>query len=165
MNSARRALFGLVGLGMAVALSSCAVGPDFETPAPPPAELFTRKPTASPGNGQRFHEGVEVSDLWWMEFRSPRLNDLIDDALQRNTTIEAAVAAMAVAHYNAEAGVGALFPLVGLASNSSYNLYSGNAANSTVTQTPFSYYNKQVQISYTLDECKNYFAACAYDTL
>jgi len=150
---------------MAVALSSCAVGPDFETPAPPPAELFTRKPTASPGNGQRFHEGVEVSDLWWMEFRSPRLNDLIDDALQRNTTIEAAVAAMAVAHYNAEAGVGALFPLVGLASNSSYNLYSGNAANSTVTQTPFSYYNKQVQISYTLDECKNYFAACAYDTL
>ena len=151
MNSARPALFGLLGLGMAVALSSCAVGPDFETPAPPPAERFTREPTASPGNGQRFHEGVEVSDRWWMEFRSPRLNDLIDDALQRNTTIEAAVAAMAVAHYNAEAGVGALFPLVGLASNSSYNLYSGNATNSTVTQTPFSYYNKQVQISYTLD--------------
>ena len=151
MNSARPALFGLLGLGMAVALSSCAVGPDFETPAPPPAERFTREPTASPGDGQRFHEGVEVSERWWREFRSPRLNDLIDDALQRNTTIEAAVAAMAVAHYNAEAGVGALFPLVGLASNSSYNLYSGNATNSTVTQTPFSYYNKQVQISYTLD--------------
>ncbi|HTO79121.1 MAG TPA: efflux transporter outer membrane subunit, partial [Methylocystis sp.] len=98
-----------------------------------------------------FHEGVEVSDRWWMEFRSPRLNSLIEDALQRNATIEAAQAAMGVAHYNAEAGVGALFPLVGLGSNSSYNLYSADATNSTVTQAPFSYYTKQVQISYTLD--------------
>ena len=151
MNSARSFPSRFLGLGMAVALSSCAVGPDFETPAPPPAERFTREPTASPGNGQRFHEGVEVSDRWWMEFRSPRLNDLIDDALQRNATIEAAEAAMGVAHFNAEAGVGALFPLVGLTSYSSYNLYSADATNSTVTQAPFSYYNKQVQISYTLD--------------
>jgi len=139
------------GLAITLALSSCAVGPDFEAPAPPPVERFTSEPTASPGNGQRFHEGVEVSDRWWMEFRSPRLNGLIEDTLQRNTTIEAAQAAMGVAHYNAEAGVGALFPLVGLTSNSSYNLYSSDATNSTVTQTPFSYYNKQVQISYTLD--------------
>jgi len=151
VSSARLGLSALLGLGMAIALSSCAVGPDFETPAPPPAERFTREPTASPGDGQRFHEGVEASDRWWEAFRSPRLNGLIEDALQRNPTIEAAVAAMGVAHYNAEAGVGALFPLVGLASNSSYNLYSADATNSTVTQAPFSYYNKSVQISYTLD--------------
>jgi len=151
VSSARPVTFGLLGLEMALALSSCSMGPDFETPTSPPAERFTREPTASPGKGQRFHEGVEVSDRWWEEFRSPRLNGLIEEALQRNPTIEAAVAAMGVAHYNAEAGVGALFPLVGLTSNSSYNLYSGNATNSTVTQTPFSYYNKQVQISYTLD--------------
>ncbi|MFY9655336.1 MAG: efflux transporter outer membrane subunit, partial [Methylocystis sp.] len=151
MSSARPALFGVLALGVAMALSSCAVGPDFETPAPPQAERFTQEPTASPGNGQRFRAGVEVSDRWWMEFRSPRLDGLIEDALARNATIEAATAAMGVAHYNAEAGVGALFPLVGLASNSSYNLYSGDATNSTVTQAPFSYYNKQVQISYTLD--------------
>ena len=136
---------------MAVALASCAVGPDFETPAPPQAERFTREPTASPGNGQRFRAGADVSERWWQELRSARLNGLIEEALQRNATIETAVAAMGVAHYNAEAGVGALFPLVGLASNSSYNLYSADATSSTVTQAPFSYYNKQVQISYTLD--------------
>jgi NodT family efflux transporter outer membrane factor (OMF) lipoprotein len=136
---------------MALALSSCAVGPDFETPAPPPVKRFTREPTASPGNGQRFREDAEVSDRWWEAFRSRRLNDLIEESLQRNATIEAAEAAMGVAHYNAEAGVGVLFPLVGLTSNPSYNLYSSNATNSTVTQKPFSYYTKQVQISYTLD--------------
>ena len=81
-----------------------------------------------------------------------RCNGLIDEALQRNATIESAVAAMGVAHYNAEAGVGALVPLVGLVSNSSYNLYSADATNSTVTQAPFSYYNKSVQIkANTLD--------------
>jgi len=151
VSSPRRALSRFLGFGVAFALSSCAVGPDFETPAPPAVERFTKEPTASPGNGQRFREGAEVSDRWWEEFRSPRLNGLIEEALQRNATIEAAVAAMGVAHYNAEAGVGALFPLVALTSNPTYNLYSGNATNSTVTQTPFSLYTKQVQITYTLD--------------
>ena len=151
MSSTRPPLLRVLALGMVLALSSCAVGPDFETPAPPSAERFTREPTASPGDGQRFHAGAEVSQRWWTSFRSPRLNGLIEEALQRNATIETAVAAMGVAHYNAEAGVGALVPLVGLVSNSSYNLYSGDATNSTVTQAPFSYYNKSVQISYTLD--------------
>ena len=135
----------------ALMLAGCAVGPNFETPAPPSVERFTKERTASPGNGQRFREDAEVSDRWWEEFRAPRLNGLIADALRRNPTIEAAEAAMGVAHYNAEAGVGALFPLVGLTSNSSYNLYSADATNSTVTQAPFSFYTKQVQISYTVD--------------
>jgi len=151
VSSARLPLLPFLALGMALALSSCAVGPDFETPAPPPAERFTREPTASPGNGQRFQTGGEVSDQWWTAFRSPRLDALVEDALAHNATIAAAVAAMGVAHYNAEAGVGPLFPLVGLSSNPTYSLYSGNATNSTVTQAPFSLYTKQVQISYTLD--------------
>lgn len=151
MSSARAVLFGWPGLVMAVVLASCAVGPDFETPTPPQDERFTKERTASPGNGQRFREGGEVSDRWWMEFRSPPLNGLIEDALQRNTTVEAAAAAMGVANYNAKASVGALFPQVVLNSYSSYNLYSADATNSTVTQAPFSYYNKSVQINYALD--------------
>lgn len=151
MSSVRPPCLAFIVLGVAIALSSCAVGPEFETPPRPPDERFTREPTASPGNGQRFHAGVEVSDRWWMEFRSRHLNALIEEALQRNATIETAVAAMGVAHYNAEASLGALVPVVGLASNSSYSLYSADATNSTVTQAPFSYYSKQVQISYTLD--------------
>jgi len=151
VNQDRRASAAIpLVFASALALSSCAVGPSFEPPAPPQDERFTREPTASP-LGQRFHAGVEVSDRWWLDFHSPRLNRLIEEALQRNPTIEAAVAAMGVAHYNAEAGVGALFPLVSLTSASSYNLYSTDAPNSTVTQAPFSYYSKGAQISYTLD--------------
>ena len=66
-------------------------------------------------------------------------------------TLEAADAAIRVAQSNAFASSGAFFPQVSLASNSSYNLVSGDATNSTVLQTPFSFFTKQVQISYTLD--------------
>ena len=151
VSSARVALFGWLGLGMAVGLSSCAVGPDFETPAPPQDERFTKERSASPGNGQRFREGAEVSCRWWMEFRSPRLNGLIEEALQRNTTIESAMAAMAL-----------LITTQRRASALSSPRSCSIPIRATISirrmrptppsrKRPSRYYNKSVQISYALD--------------
>ena len=47
VSSARQPLLCVLALGTALALSSCAVGPDFETPAPPPAERFTKEPCST----------------------------------------------------------------------------------------------------------------------
>jgi len=141
----------LIALGLSLSLASCAVGPDFVSPAPPDVERFTPEPTASRGGGQLFREGAEVSARWWQAFGSKSLDDLVEEALGRNPTLEAADAAVRVAQSNAFAGSGAFFPQVSLGSNSSYNLVSGDATNSTVLQTPYSYFTKQVQISYTLD--------------
>ncbi|HMK89465.1 MAG TPA: efflux transporter outer membrane subunit [Methylocystis sp.] len=138
-------------MSLSCALASCAVGPDFIAPAPPDVERFTAGPTASPGGGQRFREGAEIPARWWEAFGSQRLDDLVDEALARSPTLEAADAAIRATQFNAFAGSGAFFPQVSLGSNSSYNLSSGDATNSTVLQTPFSFFTKQVQISYTLD--------------
>ncbi|MGA8171864.1 MAG: efflux transporter outer membrane subunit [Methylocystis sp.] len=149
MTSRRRA--SCFAAMLAAALSACAVGPDFETPAPPDVERFTPEKTASPGNGQRFVEGAGVPARWWTAFGSFRLDALIEEALARNPTLEAADAAIRVAQFNADAATGAFLPQVVLNSNSSYQLYSGDATSSTVTQSAYSFFTKQVQISYAPD--------------
>ena len=150
-DAARAIVASLLIFASALMLASCAVGPNFETPAPPSVERFTPEKTADPGNGQRFHEGAEVPARWWTSFRSKRLDDLMDEAIAHNPSLEAAEAAIRVAEFNARAATGAWFPQIALNSNPTYNLDSGEATNSTLTQTPFSYFTKQVQISYTAD--------------
>jgi NodT family efflux transporter outer membrane factor (OMF) lipoprotein len=140
-----------VCLGLAAPLASCAVGPDFVAPSPPPAERFTPEKTAAPREGQRFREGAEVSPRWWEAFHSPELDGLVAEALERSPTLEAADAALRVAEFNAFAGSGAFFPQVTLGSNSSYLLSSGYSTTTTVTQAAYSFFTKQVQIGYTLD--------------
>ena len=71
--------------------------------------------------------------------------------MARSPTLEAADAAIRAAQFNAFAGSGAFFPQVSLSSNSSYSISSGDSTTSTVTQTAFSFFTKQVQINYTLD--------------
>ena len=151
MTNPRRQYSRVIGIGLAALLASCAVGPNFVAPPPPEVERFTPEKTASPGGGQRFREGAEVSVRWWEAFHSHGLDDLVDEALARSPTLEAADAAIRVAQFNAFAGSGAFFPQLSLGSNSSYNLASGDATNSTVVQTPYSFFTKQVQINYTLD--------------
>jgi len=132
-------------------LAGCAVGPDFETPVAPAVERFTAEKTASPGNGQRFREGSDVPSRWWTAFRSKRLNDVIAAALANNPTLDAAEAAIRIARYNADAAKGALLPQVNLNSNSNYTLASGDSTATTVTQQAYSFFTKQVQISYAPD--------------
>ncbi|MGA8171493.1 MAG: efflux transporter outer membrane subunit [Methylocystis sp.] len=152
MTSLRRQFSRVIGLGFALALASCAVGPDFLAPAPPGVARFTPEPTTSPGGGQRFRDGAEISPRWWEAFRSKSLDDLVEEALARNPTLEAADAAIRVAQFNAFAGSGAFFPQVTLGSNSSYNLSSGETtATQTFAQIPYGFFTKQVQINYTLD--------------
>jgi len=142
----------LPGVPLAALLcAGCAVGPDFATPAPPPVDRYTPERTASPGNGQRFREGAEPSARWWTSFGSSRLDDLIDEAMEASPTLDAAEAAIRAANFNSLAAAGAWFPQVGLNSNSSYNLASDEATNSTLVSTPFGFFTKQVQINYTLD--------------
>ncbi len=132
-------------------LSSCAVGPDFQPPETPEVESYTPERTASPGGGQRFRDGASVLPRWWTAFGSKQLDQLIQEALDRNPTLEAADAAIRVAQYNAEAATGAFLPQVTLNSNSSYNYSSGDSTTTTVTQTGYSFFSKQVQISYAPD--------------
>ena len=109
---------GLVLLALAV--SGCAVGPNFSPAAAPDITGFVRGKLASPDPGkgpptvagQRFLSGEDVSVRWWTAFKSQPLNDLVRDAVNHNPNLQAAEAAIKVAHYNALAQRGLFFPQV-----------------------------------------------------
>lgn len=114
-----------IGAGLAIALAGCAVGPDFRRPTAPQATRYTSEAlpdaTASApvhgGEAQRWVASMDIPGQWWTLFRSPSLNELIEDALQRNADVEAAHAALEAAWENVYAQRGAYFPQV----DGSYN--------------------------------------------
>jgi NodT family efflux transporter outer membrane factor (OMF) lipoprotein len=103
------------------ALCSCAVGPDFKTPAPPPTSGFvppgalpqvTSETPVSGGESQRFVAGLDIAGQWWTLFQSPQLNALIERGLANSPTLEAAQASLRQANETVAAQRGAYFPAV-----------------------------------------------------
>jgi NodT family efflux transporter outer membrane factor (OMF) lipoprotein len=98
--------------------ADCAVGPDFQKPAPPDVAAYTPQPlsttVAAPnvtgGEAQRFVAGGEISGDWWTLFHSQPLNALIDEALKNNHDLKAAQAAIRVAREHVFAQQGAYYP-------------------------------------------------------
>jgi NodT family efflux transporter outer membrane factor (OMF) lipoprotein len=147
---------------LAFVLASCAVGPDFKTPAAPAHAGFTPAGSAPPsatasapvagGEAQHFVDGLDIPGQWWTLFQSPDLNALIERALKQNPTLESAQAALREADENVAAQRGALFPSVS-------GTYEAQRDRATLAQfgLPGSggyYYtlnNAQVNVSYTLD--------------
>ncbi|MBV9361741.1 MAG: efflux transporter outer membrane subunit [Betaproteobacteria bacterium] len=101
-------------------LAGCAVGPDFQKPAPPPVDRYTPEPLAAEsvaaettgGAMQRFVTGMDIPAQWWTLFGSPALNSLVEQALKNNPNIQSAQAALRVAEENYLAQRGAYFPSV-----------------------------------------------------
>jgi NodT family efflux transporter outer membrane factor (OMF) lipoprotein len=152
-------------LTAALLASSCAVGPDFQRPAPPDVERYTAELLAShtasapvaDGQAQRFDSGKDVSGQWWRMFRSRLLNDLVDESLRHNPSLDAAKAALRVAQEMTYAQYGAYFPLI----QANYIptrqqvpttvLSSPLAAPATSPNTVFNLQTAQVLVSYTFD--------------
>src|SRR5215831_17800475 len=110
----------VVGLTAAAFLAGCAVGPDFERPAPPDTARYTREPlgaaTASApvpgGQAQKFIQDMDIPSQWWAVFHSRELSALIERSIKANPNLEAAIAALRVAEENTRAQEGKFFPLV-----------------------------------------------------
>ena len=99
----------------AAALSACAAGPNFHSPAPPATDHYTRAPTAdtvaSPGPGgdaQSFSAEHDLPADWWTLFHSQALDELIRQALADSPTVQAAKATLQTAAENYKAQRGAL---------------------------------------------------------
>ena len=126
--------------------SGCAVGPDFEKPAPPDVTAYTPQPlsatVAAPniagGEAQRFVAGGEISGDWWTLFHSQSLNELIDEALKNNHDLKAAQAAMKAAREHVFAQQGAYYPSVSAKLCGQPPEAVGNRSRRRRTTTPFS---------------------------
>jgi len=92
-----------------LALTGCAVGPDFKSPDKPQPEWHTTLP----------HGGkLESLDKWWQQLNDPLLSELIVDTEKNNPTVDMALAKMNEERANAIIGGAALYPALSLTAGS-----------------------------------------------
>ncbi len=155
----RRAL----AVAMAVALTGCAVGPDFKSPAPPrvadAAQPYTATPmpaatASSPGRGgeaQSLVAGQDVPALWWQVFQSPALDALIRSALEHSPSLASAQAALRQAQelYAADVGSKQLPAVTGQAGATRQR--ASQASSNVPGGITYNLFNASVGVSYSID--------------
>ncbi|MGR8952711.1 MAG: efflux transporter outer membrane subunit [Gammaproteobacteria bacterium] len=77
----------LLGLALAsmIALTGCAVGPDYQTPVTPTPSAFSNARHSE-------YSGQEAQSRWWTLFNDAELNALVDAALQHNYDLKIGLA-------------------------------------------------------------------------
>ncbi|MFK2904924.1 efflux transporter outer membrane subunit [Dyella ginsengisoli] len=105
----------------ALLLSACMVGPDFSRPAAPASRHYDlqaeRALTAPgvPGSAQRIDADRAPTDDWWTVLGSPKLDQLMRQAVAGNLDLDAADATIAQANEAVAAAGGALLPQLDIA--------------------------------------------------
>src|SRR5690606_39201895 len=123
-------------LAALLAVSGCAVGPEFEQPAAPAAERYSaaatpaatagddpppaprlhaglairdmrQPPYLPPALARRLHAGMDIPAQWWTLFRSPELDRMVREALAHSPTLEQARARLLQAQEEFRAESGA----------------------------------------------------------
>jgi NodT family efflux transporter outer membrane factor (OMF) lipoprotein len=152
-----------VALFAALALSGCAVGPNFREPAPPSVDRYT--PAVMPestvsaatpgGDAQRFLAGHDVPQRWWTTFGNDELDRRVETAFAHSPTIASAQAALRQAEENARAAGGSLFPSLDASAGAARQKQSGaqfaGLGGGAVASKPFTVYNAGVSVSYLFD--------------
>jgi NodT family efflux transporter outer membrane factor (OMF) lipoprotein len=153
----------LRGLAVATSLlaAGCAVGPDFDKPAPPPVEGYTPEPLkadmvadeTADGPTQTLSKDLDIPGAWWELFHSEALNALVTRALARNQDLAAAQAALVQARENVYAQEGNFFPSVSASFQPSRNkTATGSLSPASASGNPYySLYTAQLSVSYNPD--------------
>jgi NodT family efflux transporter outer membrane factor (OMF) lipoprotein len=153
----------LAPLACALALTACAVGPNFKRPAAPADASYGAAPmqgetaaSAGPGgNAQRFVADLNIPADWWTLFKSPALNQLVEQSLKENPNATAAQAALKEANELYAAQRATLFPNLqgGFSAQRAKNAI-GTISNPTSLPQENPYYNlftAQLSITYLPD--------------
>jgi NodT family efflux transporter outer membrane factor (OMF) lipoprotein len=159
-------LHAVLGLSLSLAISGCAVGPNYQQPTAPTVGGYTPEPlpngtVAANGVSQRFVSGADISGAWWRVFHSSELTRLIDAGLAHNPTLAASQQTLIEAEENVRAEEGSLFPSLSggfqaertkISSAEIASSGEGGTASSTAfTIPPFTLYNASVSVSYSPD--------------
>ena len=123
---------------LAACISSCAVGPDFQRPAAPPAAGYSPAPLPQASSSAAVHggevqhllQGRDLQFQWWELFQSPALSALVGQAFRANPTIPAAQAAVRQAQELVYAQRGFFFPAIDAVYQPERHKVSGNTENS-----------------------------------
>jgi len=133
MSAARQVprFFALFAL---LALSACAVGPDFKTPDAPTATAYspsavtieTHLDGAHTSGSQVLVAGRDIPAEWWTVFQSSALDSLIKRAFKANPSVAAAEAALKQSQELVYAQEGAFFPTATLGYTPTRQKLAGN---------------------------------------
>lgn len=141
-------------------LTGCAVGPDFERPAAPDVSHYTTAPlseqtasaSGSLGNAQHFSQGASVRAQWWRSLGSPKLDALVEQALQASPTLAKAKATLRQAQEIHSARSGAtLYPQVDAGLGARRQRTNPSAQGQSGEAREFSLYNASIDVHYQLD--------------
>ncbi|MDE2440620.1 MAG: efflux transporter outer membrane subunit [Betaproteobacteria bacterium] len=189
LGRVRQSLSLIVTTLAAAAATGCAVGPDFQRPAVPAAEAYTREQltaTASAslhgGEAQHFATGIEVDRRWWTAFGSRPLDALVEQAFTQNPSLASAQAALRQARENTAAQFGSYFPTVqagyararqkdsanlGAVLSSGEPLYTLHTSQVTVSYVPdvFGLNRRAVESLRAQEEALRFQVDAAYQTL
>ncbi|WP_339547421.1 efflux transporter outer membrane subunit [Pseudomonas sp. RA_35y_Pfl2_P32] len=72
---------------LVLALSACAVGPDYQTPTTEVANITAATDGAQ---GQKNFDRARFEGIWWQQFEDPILNQLVNTSLQGNRELRVA---------------------------------------------------------------------------
>lgn len=159
MNRKKMARYALIGVH-AILLAGCAVGPDFQRPAPPDVSGYTATPmtanlNSSPtmlGDPQDIIKGERVSRYWWRVMSSEKLDMFISEALERNATLLAAEATLRQAQelYAVRAG-STLYPQLEGDLGAQRQRFNPRALGQSGDAREFSLFNAGLSVRYTFD--------------
>lgn len=136
----------LVTAGVMVALSACAVGPDFKRPDEPSVTRYT----AAADQTQRLVYGQTPPNDWWTLFQNEELNRLMQQAKEGNFTLAAARSSLAQAEELLAARSGTRLPQVNLGGGAGRQQLGAQALGDFQLPT-FTYYAIGADVRYTLD--------------
>ena len=102
-------------------LGGCALGPDFQPPAPPAGEhvladaagAATAPALTADGATQRFARDADLPGAWWQGFGSADVDALVAQALAHSPGLVAAQATLRQSQDSLRAGYGVFFPQLG----------------------------------------------------
>src|SRR5450432_485520 len=137
-RGATRTLRAACAIGVAIAVSGCAVGPNYVRP---PAEAPAAYKEAPPAQGEATpFKPAEPKDQeprgnWWEVFKDPKLDALVFQVAVSNQTIKAAEARVREARALTQAARSALFPSVDLGVGATRSGNRNGTVNTTAITT------------------------------
>jgi len=139
----------------AASLCGCAVGPNFKTPPAPRVAGYTAEPLPQQtgADAQQYVSGMEIPGQWWSLFHSQALNELVQQSIRSNPTLQAARATLRQANENVAAQKGSYLPAV----DASYQVARNRDATATLQPVlssgapVYNLHTAQVTVSYVFD--------------